>query len=184
VKKRNAARGSSAATLSSIDAGAPVVSSSKKRAPIERASADETGVGGSIGRTFNWAIVRETAATIRMLGPEEDKTVDKLLEITCTALRAFNPLDEIEGMLAAQAIALHFGAMEALRRSMISDQPAEIAARLRKDGANLARAYTDMLDALDRKRGKAQQVVRVERVVVEDGGQAIVGNVNAEPKRT
>jgi hypothetical protein len=162
VKKRNAARGSSAATLSSIDAGAPVVSSSKKRAPIERASADETGVGGSIGRTFNWAIVRETAATIRMLGPEEDKTVDKLLEITCTALRAFNPLDEIEGMLAAQAI----------------------AARLRKDGANLARAYTDMLDALDRKRGKAQQVVRVERVVVEDGGQAIVGNVNAEPKRT
>jgi len=71
-----------------------------------------------------------------------------------------------------------------LRRSMLTDQPSEIAARLRKDGANLARAMTDMLDAFDRKRGRAQQVVRVERVVVENGGQAIVGTVNAGPKVT
>jgi hypothetical protein len=35
----------------------------------------------------------------------------------------------------------------------------------------------DMLDALDRKRGKGPQVVRVERVVVHEDGQAIVGNV-------
>lgn len=67
---------------------------------------------------------------------------------------------------------------------MLTDQPSEIAARLRKDGANLARAMTDMLDAFDRKRGRAQQVVRVERVVVENGGQAIVGTVNAGPKVT
>jgi hypothetical protein len=38
---------------------------------------------------------------------------------------------------------------------------------------------TDMLEALDRKRGKGPQVVRVERVVVHEGGQAIVGNVQA-----
>ena len=53
----------------------------------------------------------------------------------------------------------------------------DAASKLRKDGANLARAMTDMLDALDRKRGKGPQVVRVERVVVHEGGQAIVGNV-------
>jgi len=33
----------------------------------------------------------------------------------------------------------------------------------------------DMLDGLDRRRGKVSQTVRVERVVVH--GQAIVGNV-------
>ena len=43
----------------------------------------------------------------------------------------------------------------------------------------MARAMTDMLDALDRKRGKGPQVVRVERVVVHEGGQAIVGNVRS-----
>jgi hypothetical protein len=33
------------------------------------------------------------------------------------------------------------------------------------------------MDALKKYRAKAQQVVRVERVTVEEGGQAIVGNV-------
>src|SRR4051794_39944753 len=80
-------------------------------------------------------------------------------------------------MLASQAVALHFGAMECLRRAMLPDQPSEVASKLRKDGANLARGMADMLDALDRKRGKAPQVVRVERVVIHEGGQAIVGNV-------
>jgi hypothetical protein len=52
-------------------------------------------------------------------------------------------------------------------------------ARMRKDGANLAQGMTDMVDALDRKRGKGPQVVRVERVTVHQGGQAIVGTVQA-----
>ncbi len=55
--------------------------------------------------------------------------------------------------------------------------PTEVASKLRKDGANLTRGMTDMLDALNRKRGKGPQVVRVKHVVVHEGGQAIVGNV-------
>jgi hypothetical protein len=94
------------------------------------------------------------------------------------ALKAFKPKDEIEGMLAAQAVALHFGAMECFRRAMIPDQPGEFQTKLRKDGVNLARGMADMLEALDRKRGKGPQVVRVERVVVNDGGRAIVGNLS------
>jgi hypothetical protein len=85
-------------------------------------------------------------------------------------------------MIAAQAVALHNGAMECFRRAILPDQPAEIASRLRRDGANLSRAMTDLLDALARKRGKGPQVVRVERVVVQDGGQAIVGNVQPVAK--
>lgn len=98
------------------------------------------------------------------------------------ALAAFKPTDELEGMLAAQAVALHHTAMECLRRAMLPDQHPDVASKLRKDGANLARGMTDMLDALDRKRGKGPQVVRVERVVVHEGGQA--GNVQpaAAPK--
>lgn len=34
------------------------------------------------------------------------------------------------------------------------------------------------METLKRYRSKGQQVVRVERVTVADGGQAIVGNVN------
>jgi hypothetical protein len=48
---------------------------------------------------------------------------------------------------------------------------------LRRDAANLSRAMVDMAEAIDRRRGKGPQVVRVERVVVNEGGQAIVGSV-------
>ena len=66
---------------------------------------------------------------------------------------------------------------------MTKDQPSDIASKLRKDGANLARGMTEMVEALDRKRGKGPQVVRVERVVVQDGGQAIVGLNRAQAQR-
>ena len=45
--------------------------------------------------------------------------------------------------------------------------------------SKLSRTYAALLEALDKRRGKGQpQVVRVERVNVEAGGQAIVGAVS------
>lgn len=41
----------------------------------------------------------------------------------------------------------------------------------------LCRTYIAQLDALKKYRAKAQQVVRVERVTVNEGGQAVVGDV-------
>jgi hypothetical protein len=117
--------------------------------------------------------------TVWDLGTEQDGQIERATVIMA-ALRAFKPRDEIEGMLAAQTVSLHFGAMECFRRAMISDQPAEIASRLRRDGANLARTMTEMLEALDRNRGKRPQVVRVERVVVQDGGRAFVGDLSPD----
>ena len=58
---------------------------------------------------------------------------------------------------------------------MHSDQPFEAAQGFRKAAANASRTFTELLSALDRKRGKSvQQRVVVERVVVNPGGQAIV----------
>ena len=79
-------------------------------------------------------------------------------------------------MIAAQAMAAHHASMECSRRAMVPDQPFEAAQGLRKAAANASRTFIELLSALDRKRGKGQ-VVRVERVVVNEGGHAIVGNV-------
>jgi hypothetical protein len=135
-------------------------------------------MGRSRDPDFNHLILRETLATMWVPDTANDGRVMRT-RAGMAALRAFKPKDEIEGMLAAQAVALHLGAMECLRRAMIPDQPGEFQAKLRKDGVNLARGVADMLDALDRKRGKRPQVVRVERVVVNSGGQAVVGAVSA-----
>ena len=40
--------------------------------------------------------------------------------------------------------------------------------------------YAAQMDTLKRYRSKGQQTMRVERVTVKDGGQAIVGNVTGE----
>lgn len=94
-----------------------------------------------------------------------------------SAVQGFAPRDPVEGMMAAQAVALHHAAMECFRRAMIPGQSFEVADRLRRQGANLSRAMVDMAEGIDRRRGKGPQVVRVERVVVQDGGQAIVGAI-------
>jgi hypothetical protein len=144
--------------------------------PGPEGSATMQRIGGSGRDTFNSVVLQTVMTTAHCRGLDE-AGLEKMLITASTAMAAFKPADEIEGMLAAQAVACHFGAMEAFRRSMVAEQPSDVASRLRKDGANLARAMTDMIEALDRKRGKGPQVVRVERVVVQEGGQAVVGNV-------
>jgi hypothetical protein len=135
-------------------------------------------LGGSDARPFNNFILNEVLSTFLRTSETPSETIEMRQAAVLVAMRAFKPADEVEGMLAAQAIALHLGAMECLRRAMIPEQPADIAAKLRKDGANLARAMTEMLDALDRTRGKGgQQKVTVEHVHIHSGGQAIVGAV-------
>ncbi len=134
-------------------------------------------VAGSKNRLFNTTLIRAVAdATWNFTNDPEATRLDRI-GAALAALKGFAPRDEVEGMMAAQAVAMHLAAMECARRAMLPDQPSDAAHRLRKDAANMARAMVDMAEALDRRRGKGPQVVRVERVVVHEGGQAIVGNV-------
>jgi hypothetical protein len=135
---------------------------------------------GSADDNFEMSLVRRTVETLWRPAEMDADRRAKELSAALIALVAFKPQDEIEGMLAAEAVALHAASMECLRRAMIPEQGFEPAREYRKAGANLARAFTEILDALDRKRGKGRpQIVRVERVTVQPGGQAIVGNVTS-----
>jgi hypothetical protein len=124
-------------------------------------------------------MLRQVLSAMRVPpGGDRDAEVSRAIQAAGAALKAFKPRDEIEGMIAAQAVAMHFQAMECLRRAMLPEQLPEIASKLRRDGANLVRAMTDMVEALSRKRGKGPKIVRVERVIVQEGANAIVGNVS------
>lgn len=130
---------------------------------------------GSRSDDFSEVLLNAVVGTIWCAHPDAPGYVDKCVTAAAVAVHGLKPRNEAEAMLAAQAVGLHNAAMECLRRAMLREQSSEVAAKLRRDAANLSRAMADMLDALDRRRGKAPQVVRVERVVVQDGGQAIVG---------
>jgi hypothetical protein len=106
------------------------------------------------------------------------------MTVSILGLRAFRPADEIEGMLAAQAMAQHHAAMECSRLAMVVGQPFEFAQASRKAAANASRTFSELLTALDRRRGKAgQQVVRVEHVHIHPGAQGIVGNIGTSGGR-
>jgi hypothetical protein len=92
------------------------------------------------------------------------------------AMHGITPRDEIEGMLAAQMIAVHSAAMRSLRQLKSSETIMQ-----QDSNGNLAvkllRTYTMQMEALQRYRGKGEQKMTVEHVHVYQGGQAIVGAV-------
>ncbi|HJS84629.1 MAG TPA: hypothetical protein VJ779_04150 [Acetobacteraceae bacterium] len=136
------------------------------------------GIGGSPDDRFNSQVANAALATAWFPKNMTSEDRDKLVSAVVNGMMAFKPADEIEGMLAAQAVAMHHAAMECARRAMIPEQPFEVAQGCRKAAANASRTFTELLAALDRKRGKGtKQVVRVERVTVQPGGQAVVGVV-------
>ncbi len=136
-------------------------------------------VCGTRSKALNNILANQALATLWLPPGTKWEDQDRRYQAAMMAMAEFKPADGIEGMMAAQAVGLHSASMECLRRAMISDQPFEAADRLRKQAANLSRTFLDVVAALDRKRGKGTQVVRVERVMVAPGGRAIVGNVQA-----
>jgi hypothetical protein len=94
------------------------------------------------------------------------------------ALQGIGPRDPLEGMLAAQMVATHEATMECYRRAMRKDQSFEGRQAALSQANKLVRSYATLVETLDKHRGKGQQVVRVEHVTVQAGGQAIVGAVH------
>jgi hypothetical protein len=108
-------------------------------------------------------------------------------EIAVNASLAFiegaKPRDEIECALIIQMACTHAAAMAVLGRlggAHGSDR--NIAAKA-SAAARLLRAYAAQVEALRRQRNGGSQFVRVEHVHVNEGGQAMIGNVRSRGGR-
>ncbi len=93
------------------------------------------------------------------------------------ALRGIAPRDALEGLLAAQMVAVHEAAMGCLHRAHDRGHAPGLRQAELAQATRLVRSFAAQLEALDRHRGKGRQVVRVEHVTVQAGGRAIVGDV-------
>jgi hypothetical protein len=92
-------------------------------------------------------------------------------------IEAAAPKDEIEGALAVQMACTHTAVMAVLIRLDAALGTEQRVAAFGSTAARLMRAYATQVEVLRRLRNGGQQFVRVEHVHVNDGGQAIVGNV-------
>ncbi len=137
-------------------------------------------IGGSGSKDLNNVLANQAVAALWLPAGLTEAERDRRYHAAVVAMMEFKPADGIEGMMAAQAVGLHSASMECLRRAMLPEQTIDATDHLRRQGANLSRAFLDVVAALDRKRGiSPRQVVRVERVMVAPGAQAVVGNVQA-----
>jgi hypothetical protein len=93
-------------------------------------------------------------------------------------VRDMAPRDPIERMLAVQMAATHVATIRSARWLANTESIAQVQAHY--TGFNkLARTFAAQVEALRKHRTGGTQTVTVQHVTVSDGGQAIVGNVQA-----
>lgn len=87
------------------------------------------------------------------------------------------PRDAFERMLAVQMAATHVAMIRSGRWLSHADRIEQVQAHY-SGYTKLARAYSMQMETLRKHRNGGKQTVRVERVTVESGGQAVVGDVS------
>jgi hypothetical protein len=97
-----------------------------------------------------------------------------------SVIRGIAPKDEVEAMLASQMAAIHMATMTFARRlNHVDNLPQQDSAE--RAFNRLARTFAAQMEALKRYRNGGEQRVTVQHVVVNEGGQAIVGTVSPAP---
>ena len=105
-------------------------------------------------------------------GVVDEKEANFLLSV----VKGIEPRDQVEAMLAAQMAATHGAVMTFARRlKNVENIPQQDSAERAYN--KLCRTFTTQIEALKRYRSAGEQTIRVEHVTVNEGGQAIVGNV-------
>ena len=136
-------------------------------------------LGTSSSAFVNSSLVQLQAAARLPFGGISETAVNAALAM----IEAAAPKDEIEGALAVQMACTHTAAMAVLARLGDGHGSELRVAALGSAAARLLRAYATQVEVLRRLRHGGQQYVRVEHVYVNDGGQAVIGNVKQPEMR-
>lgn len=136
--------------------------------------------GGTLHAAFgskNDIFVDGLVSQIVNIGSQGPKPDEKGMAYVASMIAGIKPRDEAEAMIAAQMAAVHNATMTFARRL------AHVTTIQQQDAAErafnkLCRTYAAQLEALKRYRTGGHQQVTVKHVTVNEGGQAIVGNVS------
>ena len=98
------------------------------------------------------------------------------LSFMISMVKSIKPRDSVEAMLVAQMVSVHVMAMRCAHQLAKTDDLARRESAGRALG-RLARTFPAQIEALNRYRSHGEPAITVQNVKVEDGGNAIVGNV-------
>lgn len=131
-----------------------------------------------VGASGNETVLHGLVSQLSILGSHGERIDPEATDFALGFVDAMKPRDPAEALLLSQMAATHQAVMMLARRLNHAENiPQQDAAERALN--KTARTFVTQMETLKRYRSNGQQVVRVERVTVNDGGQAIVGN--AEP---
>ena len=181
-----------------LTATAPSVASGKVPAPVKvrlkRVNCDQAIPYPPDGQTREWWHRLKNAfgtsssafveASLYQLIAAARLPNSGICEIAVNASLAFieaaKPRDEIECALVIQMACTHSAAMAVLSRLGGAAGGDRSVVAMASAAARLLRAYATQVEALRRLRNGGSQTLRVEHVHVNEGGQALIGNVSGE----
>ena len=108
---------------------------------------------------------------------QDQRPNESAINFLLSVIKGAKPKDQFEAMLAAQMAAIHTATMR-LTRQLANVETVEQQDSAERALNKLARTYAMQMEALKRYRIGGEQKVTVQYVSVNEGGQAIVGNVN------
>lgn len=139
-------------------------------------------VCGSMNDEFNQRLLGAVCGCLRYRDQTDADDREGIQVAAVAAMIGFAPRDEIEGMIAGQAVAINAAVLECLSRAMVPEQPIPAREMNLSQANKLARSFATLVETLSRYRGKGMQTVRVEHVTVEAGANAVIGSVDAGGK--
>ena len=109
-------------------------------------------------------------------GSKGREVSERHLNFMLSVIKGIEPRDQLEVMLGAQMAATHMASMTFARRlNHVDNIQQQDSAE--KTLNKLMRTYTGQMEALRKHRTGGEQRVIVQHVHVNEGGQAVVGNV-------
>ena len=107
---------------------------------------------------------------------QEGKT-DSGINAAYAMYQSIDPKDGIECLLATQMVATHNMSLEMAKRTMVEAQTFEgVNANINR-ATKLMRTFTAQVETLKKYRTGGNQTIQVQHVNVNEGGQAIVGDI-------
>jgi hypothetical protein len=136
---------------------------------IERAAAD---LGVKNKYSAAWLLSQLSNAGHKFL-PKNMEVINGLI----AAVKEMNPQGPVESMLAVQMVTCHTKIMSLLEQTVDGNLLPETREQRLKLADRLMRTFSRQLEVLAAYRRKGKQSMVVKHVTVQEGGQAIVGNL-------
>ena len=163
----------------SQDTGKAIIDFKDRKDPLlDVKMADSFGTHNKDVQTY---LIDQIASTFKGVASTDEFSVDKAvgaINNTMGMLSEIHPRDQIEGLLAIQMISVHNLAMNCVQRAMIDGQSFVGRQANVNYATKMTRTFISQMEALKKYRQGGQQKMTVEHVHVNEGGQAIVGQVN------